>query len=171
MNIPKIDRSNFKDSMHRFRTQALFYEHPDAEDGKYAVFTMSDQDRTIDGKTYYSLKKLFLECGDPTEYNFAIAVFGSWPHWKRLCKYWLKHYIKDWREELELKLRADAIRNAIKSSANGNYNASKWLTERGWEEKRGRPSKDEVARRVEQDKRLISDVQEDMERLGISVIK
>jgi hypothetical protein len=164
-----IDRSGFKDEQNKYRTQALFYEY--YIDQSHAVFTLADEDREIDGKVYYSLKKLYLEIADPTEYLFAMQVFKSYPHWLRLRKYFLKDRINSWVEELDLKLRAEGIKQNIIAANKGNYNAAKWLADRGWEQQRGRPSKAEKEGKLKQDAALINDVEKDMARIGLVAIK
>lgn len=169
MHELNIDRSNFKDDMGKWRTQALFYEY--YTDQTYAVFTIADKHRVVDGKTYYSLKQLYLEIADPTEYSFAMQVLGSWAHWLRMKKYYLREHVKIWADELDMKLRSEGILQNIKAAKNGNYNAAKWLADRGWEQQRGRPSKAEKEGKLKQDAALINDVEKDMERIGLVAIK
>ncbi|MNJ80422.1 hypothetical protein D3C77_788000 [compost metagenome] len=50
----------------------------------------------------------------------------------------------EWREELELKVRSQAIRDmqSLCASENGNFSAAKFLADRGWEKRApGRPTK------------------------------
>ena len=57
-----------------FYTQGLFLELSYA-DLRNAVYTLKDFDYEFKGKTYISIKRLYLEIGDPTEYEFAQACF------------------------------------------------------------------------------------------------
>jgi hypothetical protein len=164
-----IDRSNFKDDMGKWRTQALFYEYHINQE--CAVFTLKDDHLTVDGKTYYSMRKLYLEISDPTEYDFAITVLGSWPHWLRMKKYFLKDHVKVWADELEMKLRSEGILQNIKAAQNGNYNAAKWLADKGWEVQRGRPTKEEKEGRLKKEAAFDKAVEADMERIGLVAIK
>ena len=59
------------DKMGKYRTQSLFLEIGYGDD---AIFTLKDQDHVHDGKTYLSLRKMYLEFNDPTEYQFANEV-------------------------------------------------------------------------------------------------
>lgn len=132
-----------QDSMGRPLTQSLFLEIGYSEQ---AVFTLKEQDHEHNGKSYPSLKRLYLECGDPTEYEFATTYLLGWRHWQRLCenKVIAKH-VSEWRDELEIKLRSQGVKEVMKSAVAGNYQAAKFLADRGWINRgAGRPSKDEV---------------------------
>lgn len=96
-----------------------------------AVYTIQDQD--TDKK---SLKKLYLEMGDPTEYLFASAYFGSYYNWKqmllqtgnKLSPVTLDEVVEEWRVELAEKLKAEAIRSIILLSKKENgLTAAKWI--------------------------------------------
>jgi hypothetical protein len=117
-----------------------------------------------------------MEMEDPTEFEFANAFFDSYEHWEQLCNtMWFKEYIYQWRKELDLKLRSRALRaiRSIASDGFGNkaFEANKFLLAEGWnkgENKRGRPTKQEI-RKAAND--LATDahfLNEDMERLGIN---
>jgi len=131
------------DSMGKFRTQSLFLE---LGYGAEALFTLKDQDHVHDGKTYISMKRLYLEFEDPTEYEFANTVLLNWKHWQRMCENKLiRKHIDDWREELEVKLRCQAIGDAIQLAKSGQFQAAKWVADRGWATRAaGRPSKAEI---------------------------
>jgi hypothetical protein len=122
----KIDKALLLDSRGRPITQSMFLEIGYTD---FAVFTTKDNDYTYKGKVYPSLKKLYLEYEDPTEYAFVQEYLSGWSQWKQLCnnQQTLK-FINEWREELELKLRSQAIRDMIDQSADGgSFQASKWL--------------------------------------------
>jgi hypothetical protein len=164
-----VDRTHFKDDMQRYRTQALFFEY--YADQEFAVFTLKDEDFEADGKKYIALKPIYLAMSDPTEYSFAMYVFDSWPHWARLRKYYLKDHVAMWREEMEMKLVSEGIQQNIKLAKAGNYNAAKWLADKGWEEKRGRPTKAEKEGRLKQDTAQRKELEADMARIGLVAIK
>ena len=65
----KIDKSKLKDSKGRYLVNGLFLE--DRYDMDMAIFTYDGEDKLYKGKTFISLKKLYLAYGDPTEYKFA----------------------------------------------------------------------------------------------------
>lgn len=162
-----INKNKLKDTGGRPLTQSLFLEVN--YDEKYAVYTLKDDDYEYKGVVYPSLKKLFLLSEDPTEYAFATKNLLGWQHWKRLCenKMLAKHF-EEWREELELKLRSQAIRDMqnLCSSENGNFGAAKFLADRGWDKKAvGRPSKSDMERHLAVEKRLDDEFSADVARL------
>jgi hypothetical protein len=134
----------FKDSSNRWLTSALFVETNDT-DGKYApIFTLGEEDKG----DYISLKRKYLEYLDPTEYNFAKVIFGSYLCWENLCKTtWFKEYADQWRKERDLQLQFKNYRTAAEIQSDGTaaekLTATKWLAEEKWKEstkiKRGRP--------------------------------
>lgn len=140
-----IKREQMLDSGGRPITQSLFLEIGYTKD---AVYTLKDEDYTYNDKVYYSLKKLYMECADPTEYEFATANLLGWKHWMRMCENkLLRKHIDDWREELEVKLRSRAVKQAIEHAASGTFQAAKWLADRGWSTRgAGRPSKSDLER-------------------------
>lgn len=143
----KIDRTKLIDTMGRPLTQSLFLEC--GYNVQYAVFTFNDEDKLYEGKVYPSLKKLYLECEDPTEYQFAKKHLLGWSHWKRLNENkMLREHFDEWREELEVIMRCDAIQSIRDMTADGsNFQAAKWLADRGWDKRgAGRPSKAELDR-------------------------
>jgi hypothetical protein len=83
---------------------------------------------------------------DVTEYEFAQTYFVDYPHWQKICNNsQLRKEIDKWRVELELKLRARALRSLVGQAEKGNFNAAKYIAGKEWESKRGRPSKEEKA--------------------------
>ena len=161
-----IDKSLFKDTNGNPMTQSLFLE---LGYGDYAVYTLKDQDYEYKGKLYPSLKRLYLEEEDPTEYIFAERHLLGYQHWKRICaNKVLSRYIEPWREELEIKLRAMAVRalRDMSQSENGNFQASKFLADRGWDKNAvGRPSKRELEKRAAIGQRVEDEFNADIKRL------
>lgn len=141
-----IDKNKLVDSGGKPLTQSMFLELGYSD---YSYYTLKDNHYEYEGTLYPSLKQLYLEELDPTEYIFANKYLLSWKHWQRLCENKIiRRHIDDWRLELELKIRFMGIKATIDAAKTGNYQAAKWLAERGWGEKRqaGRPSKAEVER-------------------------
>ena len=157
-----MDKSKLQDTMGRPLTQSLFLEL--GYKTEFAIYTLKDDDYTYEGKVYPSLKRLYLEEKDPTEYTFACSNLLGWKHWLRLCanKIILKH-IEEWREELEVKLRSEGIKKAFLSAEGGSFQAAKWLADRGWEARgAGRPSKEAVERETKMQARVKDDFAEDV---------
>jgi len=166
--------NKYRNSTNSRLLNALFYET--ARDKKAVLYTLKDGDH----KSYPSLYRLYMEMDDLTEYDFATTYFDGWEHWQMLCKCpWFIPYIARWREEMELRTKAKALK-AIKQEAESDsknaYSANKVLLEGGWKKDvekkvgsgRGRPSKDEINKQtvIEAEKRFR--ISEDAKRLNLS---
>ena len=163
-----MEREKLLDTSGRPLTQALFLEL--GYNTKYAIYTLKDWEHTYKGVTYPSIKEAYLNYEDPTEYNFANDFFLSWGHWKRICNNSIvAPYVEEWRDELELKLRAQGIQDIIVASTEngqGSFQASKWLADKGWDKRiAGRPSKEEKEKRLAQDDRIASEFSDDVARM------
>lgn len=161
----KIEKNKLKTENGMPLTQGLFLEIGYTD---FAVYTLKDEDHEYKGKLLPSLKRLYLEMEDVGEYEFATTYLLGWKHWQRLCenKQIAKH-IEEWRYELELKLRSEAIKQIrLKATTEKGVNAAKWLAERGWDKRgAGRPSKEDV----EHETKLQADIHhlfaQDLDRL------
>ena len=125
---------------HTYMTYSLFFETHPTHSQKGPYYTLKDREH----RGLPSMKQLYMSCKDLTEYDQAILLLGSWDHWVVLSKSaWFAKKVEAWHEELEIKLRSEAIRKMVESD---RPDAAKWIAERKWESKRGRPSKEEVTR-------------------------
>lgn len=164
--------NKFKDDVTgNLLTQSLFLELTYGNTDN-ALYTLKEDDYEHNGKQYLSIKKLYLEIADPTEYEFAKKCFDSWAHWKRLCEKTtnLHPYIAAWREELEVKLRSQGVRGVMLeaySEGKGALQAAKWLADKGWTEKRtaGRPSNEELAGERKQRANVKQTMEDDLARI------
>jgi len=151
-------KDDLKDSRGYPLTQSLFLEINYSD---YAVFTFNNEPKEYNGKIYPSLRQYYMDIADPTEYQFATQCLLGWDHWKRISSSELvKKEVVQWREELEVALRSEGVMAIIDATAQegGNFQAAKWLTEKGWEKNKvGRPSKAEADR----DKRIADRVNND----------
>lgn len=166
----------FKNSMNRYLTKALFIEfesEPGIPTEQYAIYTTQEEDREKNGKTYLSVYRLFLECNDPTGYTFANKHLGSWYHYQMLMKApWFKETIDKALLELEVRTRSDALKSIIKDSKNPNsrsqFQASKFLLEKGWVPKDspvGRPTKERIKEEAEKMVLEEQSIEEDASRI------
>lgn len=163
----EITRDMLVDVRGRFKTLSLFLEVAYDKD---AIYTLKDYDHDYEGKVYPSLKKLFLEASDPTEYTFANQHLAGWDHWQKICaNKLLAQHINRWRVELELKLRSEGVQWIIKSARKKqNWLAAKFLAEKGWEVRiAGRPSKEEVERNIAVESQIQSEYDDDIARLRV----
>lgn len=150
-----------------FITQGLFLEH--AYDTERAVYTLKDEDYEYKGVIYPSLKRIYLDMEDLGEYEFASAALLGWKHWQRICSNKLfTALIDEWRAELEVKMRGKAIATIAREATAGGRSAlqaAKWLADRGWEKKVGRPSKADVQRETEIQAGIASEYSADVVRI------
>ncbi len=161
-----LSKPPYKDSNGRFITQSLFYEtkSPGAEAGPF--FTLKDYDHTVDGVVYPSMKNLYIDMCDPTEYEFAIKYLGSWDHWQRLCSAgWFIPIVREWRDEVEVKVRCIGVKEMLKRKSSPD--AAKWLAE-GKFVKDTRTGKDKKIRQQKIANDMRSTLDDDARRLGIT---
>lgn len=160
-----IKREQFLDTSGRPLTQSLFLELGYRDE---AIYTLKDHDYEYKGRKLKSIRKVYLETADPTEYQFATENFLSWDHWNRICaNKQIAAHINEWREELEVKLRSNAVRMNIAAAQAGNYQAAKWVADRGWATRAaGRPSKAEVAKNLKIESEIANEYGADVIRLN-----
>ena len=162
---------SFKDSQGRYRTQSLFIETP--HESYPAHFTTKTYNVKKNGKTYYSLYQKYMEIADPTEYQVALRLFGSWDHWQALCKSkWFMELLTGWRNELKVKMESDRYYEMVSKidSEKDGTQATKWLADRYGAKavlKRGRPSKAEKAAHLKKLATETDETKEDAARIGL----
>ena len=165
---------NFKNSNGVLITKGLFLE-VSYESPENVVYTLKDEDYEYKGRLLPSLYKLYMHLNDPTEWKVATECFHGWSHWEAICNSsWFAPYIKSWREQLELRLKSQALARIMaeaKASSKDALQANKYLLEKKWIEKdatKGRPTKEAIRKeaefiRAEDTEFLLADV----ERFGL----
>jgi len=117
-----------------------------------------------------------MEISDPTEYQVAIQLFGSWEHWVLITKSkWFTQLITPWRLELQVKMESTRYHEMKGHIANdpgspSAIQASKWLAARYGESetvKRGRPTKAEKEGHLKRVTAAEKELEEDMLRIGM----
>jgi hypothetical protein len=168
-----FEGNRFKNTQGLYLLKAIFYELDEAGRPN-AIYSLKDYDGNFEGKFYPSLRKLYVECEDPTEYNFACQYLDGWTHWKKLTQAsFFKDYLIEWREELEVRLRAKglvSIRQIASTPGKEAFQAQKYLAQAGWklpDEKAsvGRPTKEKVAQEAEKLFKQKTDFDLDYERI------
>ena len=189
--VGKIDVSVFKDVNGRWRTISLFDELSSVDSKlKYPPIFLLRESEDRDGLT--SMKRIYMEAMDPTEWKAAQRIFGCWDAWEALwnCPPFMAE-LEKWRNELQLKLRSLAVDQIIDTGLHGGkssgtqFAAAKWLAEGQWKrtvsqgdeedvpknDGRGRPSKVTIEREAKRQLREISkyheEASEDLKRIGI----
>ena len=161
--------NKFKNSNGQHLLLALFFETSVDTDRPNVLYSLKD----YDNNDLPSLHRLYLECNDPTEYSFAKKYFDGWTHWKKLiaCN-WFKPYLEAMREELEIKMKAEALNNIrYKAGENGKDGlaANKYILEKGYvdkDDKRGRPNKETIKREADKLFKDKEDILGDWQRLN-----
>lgn len=171
--------SIFKDHLSRWRTKSMFWDiSGETQRGEHTLYTLYDEDIVRDGKTYLSLKKIYFSYDHIpfNEYDFANEHLGGWTHWNILANNSaapIRDAIASWRTELEIKLKSMAIKSMIKSAKEDGvkgFSAAKYLADKGYATIRGRPSKEEVARERKIAAGISQELEEDMERIGLTLV-
>lgn len=163
------EKRPFRNSIGKLFTRGLFYEEASQEDTTSIIYTLKDRDH----KGYPSLYRLYIEIADPTEYRFAVSCLDGWDHWVELSSAgWFQPYVSRWRDELDIKLRSEALSAVISVSKNSGHNAhfqaNRYLLEGGWkpeDKKRGRPSKAEIKQELLRRATSLQELEEDASRL------
>lgn len=167
-------RDQLIDSHGSMRTLSLFVEF---RNPKYTpIMTLGLYPREFNGEELVSLKEIYMAEGDLEEYDVAMRVFGSWKHWKRLLENKkISAYIDEYRDELETKIRSEAVKSLIRTATVDGpkgTSAAKYVAERGWHKRKaGAPSKGEVKRELGIATKVDSAIKEDMERIGLKIVK
>lgn len=117
-------------------------------------------------------RRVFVETGDPTEYEAAIILCGTWSEWERIkyeWPYFAKNILTEWQEELEVKLRSRAIKCLVAASTSGEKDASaaaKWLAEGKYNPKGvGRPNKDKKSLEAKIKERVKEETDDEVSRV------
>ena len=136
----------------------LFRETCSPEDSP--IFTLGT--RSIDG--LINLRSLFLDLvrDDPSEYVFALEVFGDWKIWKTIStSYGVVDKVREWRETADVQRKSMAFRSIIEEAKEGKtrLSASKYLIEEPWK------GKSKLKEKRQTSDKAFSSVQSDMDRL------
>jgi len=151
------------------RTKSLFYELS-YDDPEFALFTLKEEDIVMpNGRPATCLGKLYIAFAtmDPTEYQFANSVFGSWEVWEKMqTTVPLRKPIDKWRREAEVKRKSLAFESVVKEIQEGgrsSFTAAKFLINEEWKSR-----EDGRAARKEKNSKDKSTSQEAFERAGVN---
>ena len=178
---PLFTKEQVRNSNNVKQTNGLFFEAYNPETSVTPLYTLDDFDKESGGRTYLSFKRIYVECSDPTEYVPAKVLLGSVDHWRKLVNCaWFKSYIEEMRQELDMKIRSDAVKGIVEIAADeknsSSFQARKFLSTKGYSldktpSTRGRPTKEEVEREKKVQAKLDKETEEAAQRLGLSLVK
>lgn len=159
-------------------TRALFLE-TSVSNPHNILFTLKEENH----EGYQSFPNIYfaLTENDPTEYEFAMTVFGSWEHWNVVAdSSMLKPVMVKLREEKNVRQKAKAVKfmlDEVSTKGKSSFAAAKLLLGKPWEDRLtpvtpADAKKAVVARRkakVAEDDKVYSDkaLNEDAKRLGL----
>ena len=167
---------DFKDSQGRWRSASLFLETNNDETKYTSVFTLADDD--LDGRL--SMRRIYMDANDPTEFLAAKHIFGSLDCWTQLCKSgFFKPHVARWREELQRRLRSRSIKIIEDCATSGKVSAAqlaaaKWLATQEWDQNKivakkgpGRPVKvDDPSEKLREALNEEEETKEDLARIS-----
>lgn len=172
-----FEREQLVNSVGHTRIKSLFLELS-YDNNQFHIFTLKDSDVVNNNKKLLSIKRLYLDyvANDPTEYTFAMAVFGTWDIWDTIRRnaQIRRHYAK-WKEEAEVKIKSEAIRsiaNEMREGGKSSFTAAKLLLERGWIEKVSPHDRKTNKQKLEEealDRQAMQMLSQDAERLGLKI--
>lgn len=168
--------ARFKTDQGVYITKSLFFETAPYNERQHVVYTLKSEDHN----GLPSLKRLYLEEMDPTEYRFVEKHLGGWDHWKKLQdSEWFKPHLEAWRDELEIKMKSLAFVSIMSEAANPESKnkvlANKFIIESirriqknedlGDKTTRGRPNKSEVDKKALEMAQDSFNISQDAERV------
>lgn len=155
----KKDKHLVQDNLGRNLTIALFKETNDGRAEYKPIWSLADW------------KEVYMDFADPTEYKAAIYLIGDWKHWTQLAEgSGVSPYIKEWRNELAIKLKAEGIEQLRKQAKSDKGTAAaRWLAEQGFIDKhpKQRKAQEEVEAQTVAEDSLLRDT---MKRLAMAKV-
>lgn len=122
--------------------------------GRQASLTLFEEYNDGSVTAIYVLEEFhqkFLEERDLTEYKPAIELVGSWKEWERLKRdsSKFKNFVSEWKDELEVLLRSEALKKITDIVVNGkdqaSLSAAKFIAQHGYNKLPvGRPNQEQI---------------------------
>lgn len=132
---------------------------------EYALYTNKAYDVEIDGSTYRSLQRLYIEQDDLGEDSFVSRYLYDWNQWERIASDGLMStYVEKWRHNLKQKKLSELLMALSKDALSDSKSAmssAKYLIDRLSDSKsKGRPkNKPAIVPSI------VKSVQDDLERV------
>lgn len=165
-----------------FKTRSLFVDickrfFMDDDVINAAPYWLDVKTNTSDGRP--SVREHFLVSEDPTGYETAMKFFGCYEHWEFMYNKsdWFKEAVDTWRTELYTKLKSKAVKKirdiAFEEENSQSLAAAKYLATAEYDkvDGRGRPTTAEVKGALKKAVQIADADREDMERIGLRLIK
>lgn len=130
-------RPHLRGSTGKMRISALFKELQIGKTAyREAPMCLGPEDVLDDDGNlrYVSLYKLYMDIGDPTEYEIAKLAFQTWEHWQAIAnQYKVGPELEKWREEMEIKVRSEAV-SELRKLAKTSTGAATFLAKKGYDD-------------------------------------
>lgn len=114
-------------------------------------------------------RKRFVDCMDVTEYAGGIELMGSWEDWckfKRNWPYFTRNILPAWMEEIEVKVRSQALRTLLLDKGASASSSAKYLASGSYKPKQtGRPTNAMIEREARIQAGMEREFNEDYSRL------
>lgn len=135
-----VGRTNIRKTGGLFLEWWKYQKDKRAED-QPPVFNLTDDQQVEDT---VPLKWFYMQY--PTEYDFAIAVFGQWGHWEKLRNSpWFNPHYLAWQTEREQMELAMARKTLLDRAADGDVSAAKKIIDEAKPKRSvGRAKKEDV---------------------------
>jgi len=160
-----LQRDKFKGNGTKWLTDGLFLDQSATD--RNALYTLQPWDREKNGKHYPSIHKLYVECEDVSEYEFANKYFACYQHWLKLkeCAFFKPAY-ESMKDELQQRLKAKAVKVMLDQMYAGEASQAtlSYLANKGYLDKNavGKPKR---AGRKPKKAEVVSLVKDDLRRL------
>lgn len=164
-----IDKSKLLSEYGRPRLYDIFVE--DNPTGPYTYAPLDTKAGAI------SLYRLYMESEDLTEWSFANTHLLGWDHWEKISNLkQVRPLVEIWRKDLEQKIKSRAfklIQQEADEGGKNSFEANKILLNGKWKEvvqssnQRGRPSKQLVDQKAQEELDATMRVNDDLKRLGL----
>ena len=165
----KGKKMKFRNEKGNLIEKDLFLE--ESSNPEHIIYTLNRKET----EGYPSLYEFYMKEEDFTEFEFATKYFESFQHWKCITqRVFMVPHIAQWREELELKIKARNLKSLI-NKAETDSTVAKFLLGNKWVEDaqskvpvtnlRGRPSKEEIKSHLYLISAQEKQIDQDLERI------
>ena len=160
----------FKNSNQVYLGRELFFETAAMDQKPYVLYTLKSDDYQPEGyeRPLPSLRRIYLEEDDLTEFFVAEKYFDGQPHWKRLTSQeWFMKELSPLREELQIKHQAQYLRALRTDAISGDKVTARYLLDRSEKSdtRACRPTKAKIKQEAEKLVKESVDIKDDFLRL------
>ena len=145
-------------------TQALFWEVEFDENVALFSVAINPKEGLVDFKKLY----LSYAVDDPSEYTFAMEVFGNWEQWEKIkTNRKITPHLESIFKERDIALKSKMLTSIVKEAVDGRAKlaAAKYIIEEGYTKRHKSDKSLETAK--EAYKRVHTESEEDFRRIGL----